>query len=131
MLLAPLKFLIDAPRAVYYCLKCGLLVSKPRDGQVKPDDMAFSHQWSAEADDSVAVISRAWDLTHPYGLHYYCVGEFGGKMYVSFSQDVKLRNPKQCKGDIGFCTFTIPDEDRNKVANKSRKGNLSFCEIRL
>lgn len=81
--------------------------------------------------DSYAVISRAWDLTHPYGLHYYCVGEFGGKMYVSFSQDVKLRNPEQCKGDIGFCTFTIPDEDRNKVANKSRKGNLSFCEIRL
>ena len=61
-----------------------------------------SHIRMAEL-DSNAVSVRSWDITHPFGLHYYCVGEFGGKLYVSFTEDVKLRNPKQCKGDIGFC----------------------------
>lgn len=67
-----------------------------------------SHIRVAELDDYAATV-RAWDITHPYGLHYYCVGAYGEKMYVSFTEDVKLRKPNQCKGDIGFCEFSIPD----------------------
>ena len=66
-----------------------------------------SHIRIAQLDCNANTV-RAWDMTSPYGLHYYCVESFRSKSYMCFSQDVKLRNTAQCKGDIGFCEINLP-----------------------
>lgn len=66
-----------------------------------------SHVRVAELDRNANTV-RGWDITSPYGIHYYCVNSYDGKLYMSFTEDVKHRKISQCKGDIGFCAFTIP-----------------------
>lgn len=69
-----------------------------------------SHVRVAKLDKNANTV-RAWDITSPNSIQYYCVNGFGDKLYMSFTEDVKHRKISQCKADIGFCEFSIPSED--------------------
>lgn len=79
-----------------------------------------SHVRVAELDENANTV-RGWDITSPNAIHYYCVNSYDGKMYMSFTEDVKHRKISQCKGDIGFCEFSIPSgDDSPLVYSESR-----------
>lgn len=57
--------------------------------------------------DKFAQTREGWDITSENSLQYYAVAHHAGKSYIVFV------------------------EDRDKVANKSRKGNVSICELNI
>ncbi|MCQ2184556.1 MAG: hypothetical protein MJY62_04000 [Bacteroidales bacterium] len=45
---------------------------------------------------------RSWDITNPYGIHYPYVNFHGRKLYVSFTEDRKMVDVRQCRSNISY-----------------------------
>lgn len=55
----------------------------------------------AELDSSCRTV-RSWNITNPYGIHYPYVNIFRNRLYVSFTEDRKMVDVKQCRSNISY-----------------------------
>jgi len=52
--------------------------------------------------DKSCNIEKTWDITNDSGIHYPYVGKYGGSLYLSFTEDRKKVDVKQCRSNISF-----------------------------
>lgn len=52
--------------------------------------------------DSCTKIVRSWDVTNDVGIHYPYVNINKGKLYLSFTEDRKKVDVRQCRSNISF-----------------------------
>lgn len=53
-----------------------------------------------------ASVLRAWEISSPKSIQYYCMNEHKGKAYLTFGEDRFLR-AKACKGSIAFTKLDL------------------------
>ena len=51
-------------------------------------------------------VLRAWEISSPYSIQYYCMNEHKGKVYLSFVEDRFLR-ANSYKGNIAFIQLDL------------------------
>jgi len=52
--------------------------------------------------DKSCNIEKTWDVTNDCGIHYPYVGKYRGSLYLSFTEDRKKVDVKQCRSNVSF-----------------------------
>jgi len=52
--------------------------------------------------DKQCNIEKTWDVTNDCGIHYPYVGKYCGSLYLSFTEDRKKIDVKQCRSNVSF-----------------------------
>jgi len=64
-------------------------------------NVARSRLRIAQIDKSCNIV-KTWDVTSDCGIHYPYVGKYRGSLYISFTEDRKKVDVKQCRSNVSF-----------------------------